>query len=157
LPPRGRLVKAIKKRLALIILFCVCTLIIISCDAFYIARGVVTEVIKDQNTGTSISNYLKDVEINAFYIGRQGHVGPLVNNHLFTDSEGKYSIFFAGPPGGLDCSVFLEFKKPGYKDNKIFIDDNNTDADVTIKRCPEKIKYQGCWTIDVILKRESGN
>lgn len=125
-----------------------------SCDAAYLTRGVITDVIHDKDTGMSSTNFLKDVDVMAYYIGKNGNVGPLINNHLSTDENGAYRLFFMGPPLGLNHDVFLEFLKPGYKKKKVFIDVKNSDPDVLIKKCSEKTKYQGCWVIDVRLIRQ---
>ncbi len=144
-----------KKGAHLIVLFFSIIPLLLSCDAFYITRGVVAEVVQDKETGRPSTNYLQDVEIKANYIGKGGNIGSLLNKPLFTDHDGKYHIFFAGPPGGLDRSVFLEFSKPGYRYKKIFVEESSKDPDVIIKRCPEKTKTRGCWTIDVVLTPEA--
>ncbi len=142
-------------RISTILFFSIIPYLLLSCDAFYITRGLVTEVSRDNYNGRPTTNYLQGVEVKASYIGKGGNTGSLLNKPLFTDHDGKYHIFFAGPPDGLDRSVFLEFIKPGYRYKKIFVEEDSKDSDVTIKRCQEKTKTQECWTIDVVLTPEA--
>ena|SRR6266496_342000 len=154
-PQRSREKPATERIYQAMLLLASLPFFLMACDGFYSTRGVVSGVIEDQDARRSSINHLKDAEIRIYYVGREGSIGLWLNNSSFTDQEGKYRISFTGPPGELDRGFFLEFKKPGYELKKVTINDDSKDPNVTIKRCPGKTGYTGCWIIDVILTPES--
>jgi len=130
-------------------------LLLAACDAVYLVRGTVSELVAEQKSERLSSGYLNGVTIDLSYVvDKKGHVGPVLNDHFYSNKYGKYKTSFIWSPFGLGHDVFLEFVKPGYARKKVFVDVDSKDPDVTVEHCAEKTPYRGCWVIDVGLTRE---
>ena len=129
--------------------------LLVACDRYYQVQGTVAGPHPWPKTPDAVQSSTQDVGrmpgvlVTLYYYYSVGSATAPEVARGFSNNEGEYRLAFPGPPLGIEPKdLYLEFRKEGYQDRRVYLHETSTDPALSVTACPA---LPGCWEVNIHL------